>query len=162
MSDGDPDSDYLDWDEFARVPDESEGCFASVPSQEIAKPKRNFDLPHPSKRTKEQHVFARHMMPGRKAMMTSRKVKQQSGEQANNATASLRDSFFCWTGVRKSSKSDASIALWRMVRDGFQPPPPSIGLPRKKKLAQQTWRRHSTAIHRWSLKHARLLHMPLA
>ena len=76
------------------VPDEFEGCVATVPSQEIAKPKRNYDLSHLSKRTKEQHVFAAHMMPGRKATITSRRVKQQSKEQENNVTALLRDSFF--------------------------------------------------------------------
>ena len=45
MFDGDHDPDDLDWDEDALVPDESESCFASVPDQEIAKPKRsNHDL----------------------------------------------------------------------------------------------------------------------
>ena len=114
------------------VPDKFEGCFATVPSQEIAKLKRNYDLSHFSKRTKELHVFAAHMMPGRKAMMTSRRVKQQSKEQENNDTALLRESFFCWTGVRQSCRSEVSLALWRMVRDGFQPQPPSIRLARKK------------------------------
>ena len=116
MSDGDRDSDDLDWDEVARLPDESDGCFANVRSQEIAKPKRNYDLPHLSKRTKEQHVFTAHKIPRRKAMMNSRRLKQQSKEQANNVTALIRDSFFCWT-----------------VRDGFQPQLPSIRLARQKK-----------------------------
>ena len=116
MSDGDRDSDDLDWDEVARLPDESDGCFANVRSQEIAKPKRNYDLPHLSKRTKEQHVFTAHKIPRRKAMMNSRRLKQQSKEQANNVTALIRDSFFCWT-----------------VRDGFQPQLPSIRLARKIK-----------------------------
>ena len=40
MPDGDHESDDLDRDEVARVLDESEGCFATVPDQEIAKPKR--------------------------------------------------------------------------------------------------------------------------
>ena len=43
----------------------------------------------------------------------------------------------------------------------FQPQPQAVWLQRNK-LAQQTWRRHSTAIHRLSLKHSRLLHMLLA
>ena len=162
MYDGDPDSDDLDWDEVARVPDESEGCFATVPSQEIAKPKRNYDLPHPSKRTKEQHVFAAHMMPGRKAMMTSRRVKQQSKEQANNATALLRDSFFL---LDQRTKNKQVRGVDSIVADGQRRFPASTTINRactQQKFAQQTWRRHSTAIHRWSLKHARLLHMPLA
>ena len=53
MSDGDHGSDDLDWDEVAVVLEESEGCFTIVPDQEIARPKRSCDLPHPSKRTKE-------------------------------------------------------------------------------------------------------------
>ena len=76
MSNGDRNSDDHNWEEVAPVRDESEGCFANVPSQEIAKPKRNYDLPHLSKRAKKQHVFAAHMMPGRKATMTSRRLKQ--------------------------------------------------------------------------------------
>ena len=39
------------------------------------------DVPHPSKRTKEQHLFAAHIMRERKATMTSRRVNQQSKEQ---------------------------------------------------------------------------------
>ena len=83
MSDRDHDSD-----------DESEGCLALVPDQGMAKPKRSYDLPHPSKRTKEQHLFAAHMMRERKAMMTSRRVERQSEEQTSNAIALLRDSGF--------------------------------------------------------------------
>ena len=92
MSDCDHDSDGLDWDEVARVPDESEVCFAIVPRHEIAKPKRTYGLPHPSERTKEQHLLAAHMMRERKVMMTSRRVKQQSEGQASNAIAPPRDS----------------------------------------------------------------------
>ena len=55
-------SDDLDWNEVAVVPDESEGCSAIVPDQEISKPKRSYDLPHPSKRTKEQPLLAAHMV----------------------------------------------------------------------------------------------------
>ena len=62
MSYGDHDSDDLDRDEVARVPDESEGCFAIVPDQKIAKPMRSYDLQHPSKRAKEQHILAAHMI----------------------------------------------------------------------------------------------------
>ena len=43
MSDGDHDSDDFDWDEVARVPDESETRFGIVPDQETAKPKRRYD-----------------------------------------------------------------------------------------------------------------------
>ena len=84
MSDGDHFSDDLDWDEVARVLGDSEGCFAIVPDQENTKPKRGYDLPHPSKRTKEQH--AAHMMRERNTTMTSRRAKQ-SEEQASNAGA---------------------------------------------------------------------------
>ena len=62
MSDGNHGSDDLDWDRVARVRDEYEGCFAIVPDQEIAKPKRSYVVPHPSKRTKEQHLLAAHLM----------------------------------------------------------------------------------------------------
>ena len=55
----------------AHVADESDDCSAVVPDQEIAMPKRSYDLPHPSSRTKEQHFFAAH---AGKAMMTSRRV----------------------------------------------------------------------------------------
>ena len=61
MSDGDHDSDDFDWDQVALVPDESEACFAMVPD-EIVKLKRSYVLPHPSKRTKEQHLFAACLM----------------------------------------------------------------------------------------------------
>ena len=94
MSVGDRDSDDVDWDEVARVPAASEGCFGIVPDQEIAKPKSTYDMPHRSKRTKEKHFLAAHMMRERQAMMTSRRVKQQSEEQASNATAQHRDSGF--------------------------------------------------------------------
>ena len=58
-------------------------------------------------------------------MMTLERVKQQAEEQANNAIALLRGSFFFWTGVRKSSRSEASLALWvRIVADGFKPQQP--------------------------------------
>ena len=57
-----------------------EGCFAIVPDQEIAKPKRSHDLPPPSMRTKEQHLLAAHLMGESKALLTSRRVKQQSDE----------------------------------------------------------------------------------
>ena len=64
--------------------------------------------------------------------MTSRRVKQQSQEQPCNTIALLCDSAFCWTGVRQSSRSEASSALWmRIVVDGFQPHPPSMWLTRK-------------------------------
>ena len=105
---------------------ESEGCFASVPDKEIAKWKRSYDLPHPSKRTKEQHLLTADMMRDRKTMMTSRRAMQQSEEQASNAIALLRDSVFL-LGARKSSRSEASLALRvRIVADSFQPQPPSI------------------------------------
>ena len=135
--------------------DESDDCLAVVPDQETTKPKRSYDLPYPSNTTKEQHLLAAHMMRERSAMMTSRRVKQQSEEQASNAIALLRDSAFFRTGVRKSSRSEAS-SLQTVTSQ-----PPSTCLSRNK-LAQQTWRRHSIAIHRWPLKHARLLRMPLA
>ena len=61
----------------------------------------------------------------------SRRAKQHSKEQANNATARLRDSFFL-LDRRASSRSVASPALWRTVRGDFQPQPPSIRLARKK------------------------------
>ena len=66
MDDGDQDSDEHDWDEVARVLDESEGCFAVMPEKETAKPKRSSDLPHPSKRTREQRLFAVHLMRERR------------------------------------------------------------------------------------------------
>ena len=49
MSDGDNDTDDLDWNEVANVLDKSEGGFTFVADQEIAKPKWSYDLPHPSK-----------------------------------------------------------------------------------------------------------------
>ena len=92
-SDGDHD---FDWDEVARVLDESDGCFDIVPDQEIAKPKLSYNLPHPSKCTKQQHVIAAHILRERMAVVTSRRVKQQSEQQASNAIALFRDSdFFC-------------------------------------------------------------------
>ena len=54
--------------------------------------KRSYDLPHPSKRTKERHLLAAQMMRERKAMMTSRRVKQHSEEQASNALTLPRGS----------------------------------------------------------------------
>ena len=75
-------------------PDESEGCFAIVPDQENATPKRSHELPHPSKHTKEQHPFAAHMMRERMAMIL-RRAKQQSEEQASNAISPFRNPGFC-------------------------------------------------------------------
>ena len=62
MSDGYHVPDDLNWNEVAVVPDESEGCFAIVPHQEILKTKRSNNLPHPSKRTKEQPLLAAHVV----------------------------------------------------------------------------------------------------
>ena len=50
-----------------------------LPDQEIAKPKRSYDLPHPSKRRKGA---------------TPRRVKQQAELQAGCALAVCRDSVF--------------------------------------------------------------------
>ena len=53
MSDGDYDSGDLE---------KGESCFAIVPDQDTAKPQRSYDVPHPSKRTKDQHHLAAYTM----------------------------------------------------------------------------------------------------
>ena len=126
MSGGDHDSDDLDWDEVAPVPDESEGCFATVPEQEIAKPKRSFDLPHPSKCTKEQHLLAAYFMRERKAMM-----------RASTQRCCSTSWFWCFAGQMCENQA-GQRRRWHC------PQPPSIW-PTRNKLAKQTCRRPSTA-----------------
>ena len=152
MSDGDHDSNDLDWDDVARVPDEYEGCFAIASDHKIAKPKRSYELPQPTNRTKEQHHLAAHIMRESAATMTSRRVKQQSEEQASNAIALLLDFVFLLDRRVKIKQVRSVVSI--------------VGADRCRRFpastAQQTWRRHLTAIHRWSLKHARFLHVPLS
>ena len=107
--------------------DESDDCLAVVPDQETTKPKRSYDLPYPSNTTKEQHLLAAHMMRERSAMMTSRRVKQQSEEQASNAIALLRDSAF-FSDRRAKIKQVRGV----VIADGYQST--TINMP----LTQQT------------------------
>ena len=83
-----------------------------VPDQEIAKAEAALRLPHPSKRTKQQHLFAAYLMRPRKAMMNPRRAKQQTEEQAGHAMALIRDSGVLLNRrAKKTPRSKASLAL---------------------------------------------------
>ena len=117
-------------------------------------------LPHPSKRTKQQHLFAAYLMRPRKAMMTPRRAKQQTEEQAGHAMALIRDSGVLLNRRAKNTQVKGVVSIvgvdsCRLNHHQCGPHTTNSQSRRGEDIRQRFIVGHS-GLHAW------LLHMPLA